>query len=320
MHEEGPVRQLGWDDVAGRIGWLEVVDALEAGHRLPAPELGDTFLRRGDDTLLSRAAWVPGLGMAVKTVTVLPGNAARGVPTVQGGVLVFADDDGRPEAIIDGRLVTWWKTAADSALCARYLARPDSRVLLVIGAGVVARSLVPAHRAVLPAIDTVLIWSRTHGNAAALADELRADGHPTTAVRHLPDAVRRADVISTATTSSEPVLDGSLLRAGTHVDLVGAYAASMREADDQTLLRGSVFVDCRATTLHDIGELRIPLRSGVLTEADVRGELRDLVGGAPGRTSPEEITVCKNGGGAHLDLMTCRALLAAAHDRADDGF
>jgi ornithine cyclodeaminase/alanine dehydrogenase-like protein (mu-crystallin family) len=111
--------------------------------------------------------------------------------------------------------------------------------------------------------------------------------------------------------SSEPVLKGAWLRPGQHLDLIGAFRADMREADDEALRRAALFVDSRKTTIHHIGELMIPLAAGVIAESDIRGDLHDLVAGRAGRSSPDEITLFKNGGGAHLDLMTGRVILAA---------
>ncbi|PJN93893.1 ornithine cyclodeaminase, partial [Amaricoccus sp. HAR-UPW-R2A-40] len=142
--------------------------------------------------------------------------------------------------------------------------------------------------------------------ARALADRLGA-----TAVPDLPEAVAEADVIATATMATEPILQGAWLRPGQHLDLIGAYRSDMREADDACLTRSRIFVDSYETTLPHIGELKDPLARGVIARADVLGDLRALVAGEAGRETPEEITLFKNGGGAHLDLMTGRAILAA---------
>jgi ornithine cyclodeaminase len=201
--------------------------------------------------------------------------------------------------------VTRWKTAADSLLGARLLARPDARRLLVLGAGAVAGSLVEAYRAGFPGIE-VAIWNRTPDRARALAAEVGA-----MAVTDLPAAVSAADIVAAATMSSEPVLRGDWLRPGQHLDLIGAYKADMREADDACLTRARLFVDSFDTTLDHIGELKDPLERGVIARSDVLGDLHDLVAERTGRRGPEDITLFKNGGGAHLDLMTGRAILAA---------
>ncbi len=292
-------------DVEHRLDWLAMAEALAAGHRGPPPRVTDQVLTRGSDTLLDRAAWIDGLGAAAKTVTIFPGNPAQGRPSVQGALLLFDDATGALTAVIDSALVTRWKTAADSLLGARLLARKDARRLLILGAGSVAASLIDAYRAGFPGIG-VALWSRTPASAATLAAATGAE-----AVTDLPAAVAAADIVATATTSAEPVLQGAWLRPGQHLDLIGAYRADMREADDEALRRSRIFVDSFDTTLAHIGELRDPLARGVITRADVLGDLADLVAGRAGRTGPTEITLFKNGGGAHLDLMTGRAILGA---------
>ena len=290
-------------DVAGRLDWVAMAEALAEGHRGPRAEIADQFLTRGPDTLLSRAAWIDGMGVAVKSVTVMPANPARDLPSVQGAMVLFEDATGGIVAVIDSGLVTRLKTAADSLLGARILARKDARRLLIIGAGAVAASLIEAYRAGFPGIE-VTLWSRTAASARALAE---ATGAAST--EDLPAAVAAADIVATATMSTRPVLMGEWLRPGQHLDLIGAYRADMREADDRALTRSRLFVDSFETTLEHIGELKDPLARGIITREDVLGDLYDLVAGTAGRRSAEEITLFKNGGGAHLDLMTGREIL-----------
>jgi ornithine cyclodeaminase len=302
----GSIPYLTAADLAGRLDWLRLTAALAEGHRGPRPALGDLFLGRGGaDVLLTRAAAIGGLGAAVKAVTVAGANAARGLATVQGAMILFDDASGVVEAVIASDLVTRWKTAGDSLLGARLLARPDSRRLLVVGAGAVAEVLIEAYRAGFPGIE-VAIWNRTPARAWALAAATDA-----AAVEDLPAAVAAADIVATATLARTPLLRGDWLRPGQHLDLIDAYTAEMREADDDCLRRARVFVDCRETTLAHIGELKDPLARGVITPADVLGDLRDLVAGRVGRRDADEITLYKNGGGAHLDLMTARVILEA---------
>ena len=158
------IPSLSAADVEGRLDWLAVAEAIAAGHRGPRAQTGDLFLTRGADTLQARAAWVEGLGAAVKSFTVLAGNPARGLPSVQGALVLYDADTGAVEAVIDSALVTRWKTAADSLLGARLLARPDARRLLILGAGEVAASLVDAYRAGFPGIE-VALWNRTPDRA-----------------------------------------------------------------------------------------------------------------------------------------------------------
>ena len=288
------------EDVDHLLDWNDLADALLAGHRMATPEISDQFLHRGDDTLLSRAAWIDGVGVAVKSVTVMPDNATRGLPSVHGAMVLFEDKTGQVEAVIDSALVTKWKTAGDSVLGARLLARPDSKRLLIVGAGTVAASLIEAYSAVFPNIQ-ISVWNRTRAKAEGL-------GVPV--VDDLAAAVHEADIISCATMATDPIIKGEWLRGGQHLDLIGAFKADMREADDLAMQRASVFVDSKATTVEHIGELMIPIASGAISKADVQGDLYDLVRGG-GRTSDDEITLFKNGGGAHLDLMTGQVILNA---------
>ena len=305
---------LTYHAAIGRLDWTDAVEALRQGHALPRAQLRDVFLGPPTGTMMSRSAWIEGLGYGAKTFTVFDGNAARGLSTVQGAMLVFDKDDGRLRAIIDSPLVTEIKTAADSVLGARLLARPDSRHLLVVGAGTVATSLVKAYSAVMPGIKQISVWSRRPGQAQALVAGLDGIAAERVAVPDLRRAMAEADIISSATMARQPVIRGEWVRPGTHVDLIGAFKADMREADDALMSRAALFVDNRETAAH-IGELRMPIASGAITADDVLGDLYDLLRpGARGRQSDAEITLFKNGGGAHLDLMIASYIAQAMAD------
>ncbi|AMY71908.1 ornithine cyclodeaminase family protein [Frigidibacter mobilis] len=300
-------------EAEAHLGWIALTDALAAGHALPRAEVADTFLYRGKDTLLTRSAWIDGLGLAIKGATVMPGNPGAGIPMINGAVNLFDDAHGRLEAIVDFHLVTKWKTAGDSLLAARRLARPQARRILIVGAGNVARSMIEAYGAAFPGA-SFEVWNRTVTAAAALVEAL-AGRAPVTAVTDLPEAVARAEIIATTTMSSTPVIRGEWLSAGTHLDLIGAYRPDMREADDAVLRRARIFVDARSTTMGHIGELKQPLADGVITPEDVIADFYDLPAGTYARGSDDEITLSKNGGGAHLDLMTAKYILAAWQGR-----
>lgn len=283
------------------LDWLELTDAFAAGHMLPKAEIGDTFLYREPDTLLSRAAWIDGMGLAVKSATVFPGNPGKGRPMVNGSVCLYSDKDGMLEALVDFHLVTKWKTAGDSLLGALRLARQDSERVLIVGAGTVGASLCEAFAAGFPKAKQT-IWNRTADKARALAEEKGAD-----LADDLETAVRAADIIVTATMTTEPIIKGEWLHPGQHLNLIGAYRPDMREADDAALLKSKVYVDSFDTTLGHIGELKTPLAEGVLQREDVLADYYAL--DAFRRGGAEDITLFKNGGGAHLDLMTSRYIL-----------
>ncbi|MBM2290469.1 ornithine cyclodeaminase [Sulfitobacter pseudonitzschiae] len=284
------------------LDWIGLTDALAAGHDLPRAEIGDTFLYRDPDTLLNRSAWIDGLGIAVKSATIFPGNPANSKPMVNGGVTLYSDTDGTLEAIVDFHLVTKWKTAGDSLTAARRLARPDSENILIVGAGTVGHSLHAAYSAAFPDA-RFTVWNRTRANADKMAQEIEG----LQVADDLETAVRAADIITSATMSTEPLIKGDWLQPGQHVDLIGAYRPDMREVDDAALQKARVFVDSFDTTIGHIGEINIPLESGAITRDHLLADYYDI--GAFIRTSADEITLFKNGGGAHLDLMTSRYIL-----------
>ena len=295
------IPNISFDEGEALLDWIALTDALAAGHDLPKAEIGDTFLYRGKDTLLSRAAWIDGLGIAVKSATIFPGNPDREVPMVNGGVSLFDDETGTLAAIVDFHLVTKWKTAGDSLLAARRLARPDSENILIVGAGTQGRALHAAYSAAFPQA-RITVWNRTAKNAEAMAAELKIN-----VATDLEQAVRAADIVTSATMSTDPLIKGDWLQPGQHIDLIGAYRPDMREVDDSALLRARVFVDSFDTTIGHIGEINIPLEAGTITRDHLIADYYDL--GAFTRQRDDEITLFKNGGGAHLDLMTARHIL-----------
>jgi len=294
--------QIGFDDGEALLDWITLSEALAQGHSLPKAEVGDTFLYRGKDTLLSRSAWIDGLGIAVKTAMIYPDNPSRNLPMINGAVTLFDDASGQPEALVDFHLVTKWKTAGDSLLGARRLADPDAQEILIVGAGTVAGSLIEAFSAGWPNAQ-IRLWNRTTAKAEALA----ADYPGTAVATELPQAVTRADIILTCTMSTAPVIRGEWLRPGQHLNMIGAYRPDMREADDAALARSQIYCDSFDTTLDHIGEFKIPLAAGTLQRADVLADFYGLA--AFPAYDPDAITLFKNGGGAHLDLMTSRHIL-----------
>lgn len=265
-------------------------------------------------TVLIKPAWRDGTHgpIAVKIVNVFPDNLALGLSSIQGLVAVFDGRTGVPLGVIEGQALTVRRTAAASALAAGYLAPEHARTLLVVGTGMLAPALAEAHAMVRP-IRQTLVWGRDAGKAAALAARLSAAGQPAEPAEDLARAVTSADVITCATLAREPLIRGDWLSAGTHVDLVGSYRPDMREADDDVLRRGRIFVDTRLGALTETGDLVDPLARGVITEADIQAELSELCGGtARGRLGPAEITVFKSVGTALEDLAAAELALEGA--------
>ena len=237
------MRVVSSDEIDGALTFPALIAALAEAFRggvtAPARHHHDMARPDGDATLLLMPAWTDaatGGFVGVKLVSVFPGNAARSLPSVQGVFVLSDGETGRPLAAMDGARLTLWRTAAASALAASHLARPDAATLLMVGAGALAPFLVWAHRTVRP-IDRVRVWARRSAAARDLAARLAAEGIKAQAVTGLAAAVREADLISCATLSTEPLVQGEWLKPGAHLDLVGAFTLGMREADDRALAR-----------------------------------------------------------------------------------
>lgn len=270
-------------------------------HELPAGEGAGL-------TSLIMPAWLPGVAYAVKIVNISPGNAARDLPALHASVLLHDAATGVPLALIDGDQITSRRTAAASALAAGWLAREDACHLLIVGAGRVARLLPAAYRVVRP-IARVSVWARSHEAAAALADALRGDGFDAQPADDLAAAAAAADIVSCATLAREPVVYGSWLRAGTHLDLIGSFTPAMREADDEALRGARIYIDTDEA-LAKSGELLGPMARGVFAASDVQGTLAALCRGeVRGRQTVAERTVFKSVGTALEDLAA--AMLVA---------
>ena len=290
--------------------WAKIRDAMVAGHHQPRAVMGDQFLDHEGKTLLSRAAWVPGIGIGVKSVSVFPTTPAlHNLPTIDGSMVIFDDKTGQVRGTLSSDRITNLKTATDSVLGASLLARKDARNLLIVGAGKVAMHLVQAYAALMPHLNQVQLWNRTAQRGAAVVKELQALGFGVEQVEDLRAAAQQAHVISCAVMTSHPVLRGAWVQPGTHVDLIGAFNKSMREGDDELILKSRLFCDCLDTTVDHIGEFYDPIQRGLIKPSHIRGDFYDLIPGRIGRQSDSEITLCKNGGGAHLDLMTAQVLL-----------
>ncbi len=307
------VVSLSAQDVRELATWPLVISAIREGHRLPKADIGDTFVHARDNTMLVRSAYIDGLAAGVKAATVVPENPKKSppLPSVHAQIMLFDPNSGQLTALVDGTEVTAWKTAGDSALGCDLLARKNAETFLMIGAGAMAEPLVRAHLSIRPNLKTVLLWNRSAEAAAVLKDKLNDLSQSVFIEPSLDAAVPKADIVCCATMTKTPILKGKLLKQGAHIDLVGAFKPDMREADDDVHSRGRWFVDSRDTTIDHIGELKIPIKQGVIDENAVKGDLHQLVSGEQGRQSPDDITVFKNGGGAHLDIMVSAALVAA---------
>lgn len=300
------------EEIDRRLSFVGLVETLRTAFQQGAvqPVRHHHTVTRGegaDSTLLLMPAWTDFAQasegfIGVKIVTVSPDNNAIGKPAVMGQYLLLEGRTGEPVALIDGQRLTQWRTACASALASSYLSRPDAAHLVIVGAGALSTFLARAHASVR-SIERISIWNRTIERAAVVAEELSVGGIAARAVDDLDAALASADIVSAATISSQPLIKGAALRPGTHVDLVGGFTPTMREADDEAIRRASVFVDTIGGATKEAGDIVQPLSSGVLKVEDIRGDLYSLTRGErPGRQDSDEITLFKSVGAAIEDL------------------
>jgi len=252
-----------------------------------------------DAVLLLMPAWQPAY-IGVKIVTIFSGNTARNLPGVYSTYLLSRAETGEPLALMDGNEITGRRTLGVSALAASYLARADASSLLIVGAGRIASLAAEAFRSVRP-IGKVAVWDIDPAMAARLVERLRDDGFEASVAPVIEDAVRRADIVSCATLSKEPLIQAAWLKPGAHLDLIGSFTPAMREAEDACFALGPVFADS-GDALKETGDLIGPIEAGVLDPTHV-GTLAQLCGDEkPGRRGDDEITVFKAVGTALSDI------------------
>ena len=251
--------------------------------------------------------------LGTKLVSVVARNRAANLPTIYACYVLTDPATGAPLALMEAGFLTALRTGATSALAARYLARPESRVVACFGAGVQAGFQLRCLRTVLP-ISEVRVVGREPGRARRFAEAMAAALQiPVAVMTDRTDAVAGADVITCATTSPTPVFKGRDLEPGTHVDAVGAFRPNTREVDTETIKRARVVVDTYAGCWEEAGDVLIPLKARAITRHHVRAELADLVGGKKRvRASVRDITLFKSVGFAPEDAVTARL----AYDRA----
>ncbi len=302
------IRYITAEEVHAALGYPELIDALREAFiaGAEAPVRSSYSVTPEGDRLLLMPAWRAGQDLGVKLVTVFPNNPKRGVPSVSALYVLLDGATGHPRALIDGEALTLRRTAAASALASTYLSRRESACLLVVGTGALAPYMAAAHCAVR-SIRTVVVWGRSPDRARSTADALCARGLDAEPVGDLSAGLARADIVTCATTSREPLICGGQVRPGTHIDLVGAFTRDMRESDDALVNAAEVFVDTFAGALKEAGDLVQPLEKGTLNRNRIRAELADLVCGRDaGRRGDNEVTLFKSVGTALEDLCAAR--------------
>ncbi len=258
---------------------------------------------QADDVLLLMPAWQDQGYGGIKLVNVHPGNSAKGLPAISSTYVLFDRETGQHLMILDGGELTARRTAAASALAAKRLARPDSRRLLVVGAGRVGSNIPHAYRAVLP-IEQVVVWNPTESKAQKLVQQLGQQGIAAECAGDLREAVESADIISCATLAREPVIKGEWLKPGQHIDLIGSFTPDMREADDEVMRRVKIYIDTEHAKVES-GDIKTPLANGVIDESDIQNSLDQLCrDDLYPRASAEEITLFKGVGSAIEDLSS----------------
>ncbi len=312
-----PLRILTAADVRAALPMPAAIAAMRVAFTELARGTAHIPLRTALPTPTGVSLFMPGYlgesrGLAQKIVSIYANNPARGLPVITGLVLVLDPDSGQPLALLDGAALTAIRTAAAPALATDLLARPDSRVLALFGAGGQAYDQVQGILAVRPLAD-VRIVSQQGRRCVELAARLQAEGVPARSVRDPAAAVRGADIITCATTSLAPLFDDADLAPGAHLNLVGAYTPQMQEAPPATVARAYVVIDQLEAALAEAGDLLKPLAAGLIDPAHFAVTLGDLLlGRAPARTSPDQITLFKSVGVAAQDV----AAAAVALDRA----
>lgn len=312
--------QLDAEQVQNALPWGLMIDALSdifARDDVCSPVRHHHNIQvpgEPDATLLLMPAWIPGEFLGVKQVNVFPGNNARNLPGLSSHYQLSCGKTGRPLVLLEGNEITARRTAAASALASRFLSREDSSELLMVGAGRMARRLIPAHMSVRP-IQHVRVWDRHSAGAEALVAELRESGIDAEVCTddQLQQAAGHADIISCATMATEPLILGDWLKPGAHLDLVGSFTPTMRETDNRAMQRCNVFVDTRAGALSETGDLIIPIREGAFAEDSICAEFSELCRGLHGgRAALEDpansITLFKSVGDSREDLAA--AILA----------
>lgn len=303
-------------EIAARLARHTLIDRLErafaADCATPVRQRHDLGGTAAGKTLLLMPGWRANGAIGVKLVTVFADNAIRSLPAVHACYVLFDGDTGAPLAMLDGNELTLRRTGAASALAAKYLARPDAARLLMVGTGELAPHVILSHAEVRP-IKAVRIWGRRSERAREVADALSGHGFSIDVCNDLEAGVSWADIISCATLSQTPIIEGRWLRPGQHLDLIGAFRPDMREADDVALTRAALYVDTRAGALVEAGEFVQTLAAGLIEPADIKGELSELVRGlVPGRSDPDAITLFKSVGTAIEDLAAAELAVEGA--------
>ena len=323
MEQGESVKYFGSEDIHQSLDYLSLVEALRLGftkeYVVPSRMhiSYDDLHSENKNTLLLMPAINQGADAGIKIVNVAPANSQKGISTIQGIYYLMDAITGSPKALMEAKTLTNWRTAAASALAASFLAPKHSQSLLMVGTGSLAPYLIDAHAAIRP-IKELMIYGRTPEKAQALAAQKSSKFEKVEVVNDLKEAVGKVDVISVATLSSNPLIEGNWLRPCQHIDLVGSYRPDMRESDDQVLKRSKIFVDNLESAPKETGDLVIPIESGSISLEDIEGDLFQLCSGeVQGRQKEDEITVFKSVGHALEDLVAAQLIFSQRNNHSN---
>jgi ornithine cyclodeaminase/alanine dehydrogenase len=306
-------------DVSSIIDMEEVIDTVRAAHaehaagRASQPTRVTVPLPGTPSSILPMPAAIGTTGAAgLKLLSVFPDNPGKGLPLLSATVLLVDPGSGRCDAVLEGGLLTAYRTAAASAVATGVLSRLDSTTLGLVGAGIEARTHLRAMLATRP-IDRVLVWSRTRATAERFASEMQDQPVQIEVVDTPEAATRSADILCTLTPSPTPIVHGEWFAPGLHVNAVGTHWIDKRELDTEAIARSRVVVDSRDANELECGDLMIPVKEGAITTRHFDDELGELLNGEkPGRAGDTEITMYQSVGVAIQDVATARMLVSKA--------
>jgi len=310
------------DDIRRALPMPEAVEiAKEAFRQISsrqtvAPTRTHLDIPEHKTTVLIMPSYVPGFKqIGLKLISLCANNPERGLPLIFALVIVTDAVTGKPLAVMDGSSLTALRTGAASGAATDVLARKDARVVAIFGAGIQGRTQLEAVAAVRPIKEAYIIdvdADRAKKFAKEMGEKLSLD----IKVAGPAEALPRADVICTATTSSHPVFSDRDLKPGVHINAIGSYKPHVREIPGETVARARIVIDQREVSLVEAGDLIIPLRQGLIDEGSIQIEIGEILAGQkPGRGSESEITFFKSVGHAVQDLAAASFVLKKAENR-----
>jgi ornithine cyclodeaminase len=300
--------------VAQALPYPALIDALAAGLQQPIESPArSVYAPNGDNSaVLIMPAWKHHENMGVKLVSIWPGNSARGKSAVSAVYVLISCEDGNPVAVLDGTELTLRRTAAAAALAARILARKNSQTLAILGTGSLSAPMAAAHASVMD-FKRIVVWGRDVNKAQAVVDSLALQGITAQASSDLQATLAQADVVSAASTATEPFIRSDWVKPGTHLGLIGAFTPTMAEAEPALMPRAQVFADSLEAILQKGGEVLQAIQQGLIAASDIQAELAEIAA-QPQRTwrsGDDAITVFKSVGFASLDLIAAELVFGA---------